>query len=107
MIHPANGEKIANKSNRQLYLCGHALRAGLDSAFRYRLITLNVHSSLEAVGLLAAVTTRLAAAGISVNAVSAVYHDHLFVAPGRAEEACGILRDLMVNRAEQTSPGHR
>lgn len=48
-----------------------ALRAGLEGTFRCRLITLKVHSSLEAVGLLAAVTTRLADAGISVNAVSA------------------------------------
>ena len=84
-----------------------ALRAGLEGIFRCRLITLNVHSSLDAVGLLAAVTTRLAAAGISVNAVSAFHHDHLFVAPERAEEACGILRDLMVNRGEQTSQTHR
>jgi hypothetical protein len=71
-----------------------ALRAGLEGTFRCRLITLKVHSSLEAVGLLAAVTTRLADAGISVNAVSAFYHDHLFVAPERAEEACGILRSM-------------
>lgn len=72
-----------------------ALRAGLDASFRCRPITLKVHSSLEAVYLLATVTTRLAAADISVNAVSAFYHDHLFVAPERAEEACAILWDLM------------
>ncbi len=73
-----------------------ALRAGLDTSFRCQQITLKVHSSFEAVGLLAAVTTRLSAAGISVIAVSAFYHDHLFVAPERAEEACGILRNLMI-----------
>lgn len=71
-----------------------AFRAGLDGSFRCRLITLTVHSALEAVGLLAAVTTGLAAAGIAVNAVSAFYHDHLFVALERAEEACEILRKL-------------
>ncbi|WP_065754215.1 ACT domain-containing protein [Bradyrhizobium paxllaeri] len=57
-----------------------------------RLITLTVHSSLEAVGFLAAVTARLAEAGISVNAVSAFYHDHLFVPEHRADEA---LRHLL------------
>jgi uncharacterized protein len=50
--------------------------AGLPYQFPSRLITLAVHSSLEAVGLLAAITVRLAEAGISVNAVSAFYHDH-------------------------------
>jgi uncharacterized protein len=73
-----------------------ALRAGLEGSFRCRLVTLKVHSSLEAVGLLAAVTTALGAAGISVNAVSAFYHDHLFVAPEHAEKACAILRELRV-----------
>ena len=53
--------------------------AGLPYQFASRLITLTVHSSLEAVGFLAAITGRLAEAGISVNAVSAFYHDHLFV----------------------------
>ena len=61
--------------------------AGLPSQCPSRLITLTVHSSSEAVGFLAAVTGRLAEAGISVNAVSAYYHDHLFVPEHRADEA--------------------
>ena len=68
--------------------------AGLPYQFPSRLITLTVHSSLEAVGFLAAITARLAAAGISVNAVSAFYHDHLFVPDDRAEEALGLLQDM-------------
>jgi hypothetical protein len=55
------------------------------------MVTLTVHSALDAVGFLAAITTRLAAAGISVNAVSAFFHDHLFVPVGRAEETVEIL----------------
>ena len=58
------------------------------------MITLNIHSSLEAVGFLAAITTRLAAAGMGVNPVSAFYHDHLFVPAERAEEAMELLRQL-------------
>jgi len=42
-------------------------------------ITLSVYSSLNAIGFLAAITERLARAGISVNAVSAFSHDHLLI----------------------------
>jgi uncharacterized protein len=68
--------------------------AGLPYQFASRLITLTVHSSLEAVGFLAAITGRLAEAGISVNAVSAFYHDHLFVPEHRANEALRHLLDM-------------
>lgn len=71
-----------------------ALRAGLAGTFRSRMITLDIHSSLEAVGFLAAITRRLAAAGMGVNPVSAFYHDHLFVPADRAEEATQILEQL-------------
>jgi hypothetical protein len=68
--------------------------AGLAGSFLSRLITLTVASALEAVGFLAAVTARLAAAGIAVNAVSAFHHDHLFVPVDRAEEALAILKAM-------------
>jgi hypothetical protein len=71
-----------------------AKAAGLTASFRCRMITLNIQSSLEAVGFLAAITTRLAAAGMGVNPVSAFYHDHLFVPAERAEEALGLLAEL-------------
>jgi uncharacterized protein len=71
-----------------------ARRAGLSGTFPCRMITLSVHSSLQAVGFLAAVTTRLAAAGLSVNPVSGYFHDHLFVPAGRAEDAMRILEEL-------------
>jgi hypothetical protein len=54
---------------------------------------LTVHSSLEAVGFLAAITARLAETGISVNVVSAFYHDHLFVPHDRADEALARIFD--------------
>lgn len=77
-----------------------AKAAGLEGVFRSRMITLNIHSSLEAVGFLAAITTRLATADMGVNPVSAFYHDHLFVPAGRAEEAIVILESL----AEESRP---
>lgn len=76
-----------------------AARAGLTSAFPCRWITLRVHSSLAAVGFLAAVTAHLADRGIAVNAVSAFHHDHLFVPAARAEEAMGVLRTLAEHAA--------
>ncbi|MCM2369495.1 ACT domain-containing protein [Aporhodopirellula aestuarii] len=67
---------------------------GIDFSYVCRMITLKVHSSLEAVGFLAAVTARLAQSRISVNVVSAYYHDHLFVPTGSADEAMKVLEDL-------------
>lgn len=71
-----------------------AIAQGWPYTYDCRQITLTVHSSLEAIGLLAAVTTALAAEGISVNPVSAYYHDHLFVPADRAEEAMACLNKL-------------
>jgi uncharacterized protein len=68
--------------------------AGLNHAFASRLIKLTVHSALDAVGFLAAITARLATAGISVNAVSAFHHDHLFVPIDRADEAMALLQNI-------------
>lgn len=68
--------------------------AGLRGVFRCRMITLEIHSSLEAVGFLAAITAQLAAAGLGVNPVSAFHHDHLFVPADRAEEAVAVLERL-------------
>ncbi|UDL87486.1 ACT domain-containing protein [Mesorhizobium sp. PAMC28654] len=75
---------------------GEAKAAGLQATFRCRMVTLNIHSSLEAVGFLAAITTRLATAGMGVNPVSAFYHDHLFVPADRAEDAMELLQGLAV-----------
>lgn len=72
---------------------------GLPSVFSCRLITLEVHSALDAVGFLAAVTTRLAKHGIGVNPVAAFHHDHLFVPEEHAEAAMHALLDLAAEHA--------
>ena len=64
-------------------------RLSYESTFRR--ITLGVHSSLDAVGLTAAVSERLAQNGISANMVAGFYHDHVFVPADRAEEALALL----------------
>lgn len=57
-------------------------------------ITLAVNSDLAAVGFLAAMTKKLAEGDISVNAVSAFYHDHLFVPYEKAKKAMSLLEEL-------------
>ena len=74
--------------------CGSAHAHGFDAAPAMRRITLTVHSSLEAVGLTAAVATCLAQAGISANVVAAYHHDHVFVPEADAETAVVALRQL-------------
>lgn len=63
-----------------------------DSTWAY--IELTVHSALTAVGFLAVISQRLAEAGISVNVVSAYYHDHLFVPWEQREQAMAVLCEL-------------
>lgn len=70
-----------------------AEREGLQFEFLCRMITLNIHSSLEAVGFLARVTSRLAALGMGVNPVAGYYHDHLFIPADRAEDALKALNE--------------
>jgi len=67
---------------------------GLAASPPMRMITLTVHSSLEAVGLTAAFATALTKAGISANVVAAFHHDHIFVPERDAERALETLRAL-------------
>lgn len=63
-----------------------------DAVYKY--ITLEVHSSLDAVGLTAAVSTKLTEDGISANVVAAFYHDHIFVQTQHAKQAVNSLKEL-------------
>lgn len=88
-----------------------AERHGVPFRTVFRAITLNVHSSLEAVGLTAAVAGRLARHGISANIVAAYYHDHIFVPAPDAERALVALQALQAEAAEadliRNPPGRR
>ncbi|MCQ4043746.1 ACT domain-containing protein [Streptantibioticus rubrisoli] len=68
--------------------------AGLAYDYVSGWITLRIHSALEAVGLTAAVSKELAAAGLSCNVVAGFHHDHLFVPYENADEAVAILETL-------------
>ena len=62
-----------------------------DPAGDWARISLGVHSSLDAVGLTAALSSRLAEIGISANIVAALHHDHIFVPWDRRDEALAAL----------------
>lgn len=91
-FHEAEGITIILKKDT-------AEQEELDYDFPSRMVTFNVHSSLNAVGFLAAITEKLAAHGISVNAISAYYHDHIFVPTERTEEVMRLLSELANNSA--------
>lgn len=76
-----------------------ARAAGFPVEAPMALITLNVYSALDGVGLTAAVATALAEAGIACNMVAALNHDHVFVPVDRAEEALDILTALQAAAA--------
>ena len=71
-----------------------AEKFNFDYTYKCRMVTLNVHSSLEAVGFMAAVATRLAEEGLSSNPVSAFYHDHLFVKEEESERVVKVLENM-------------
>ena len=63
-----------------------------DSTFR--MITLTIHSSLDAVGLTAAVATKLTEHNISANVIAAFHHDHILVPTDKADLAMTALAEL-------------
>ncbi|MCI0142512.1 GNAT family N-acetyltransferase [Arthrobacter bambusae] len=69
-------------------------RLGLSYDFVAAWITLQIHSALEAVGLTAAVSSALTAAGISCNVLAGFHHDHLLVPSTERRHAMEVLELL-------------
>lgn len=67
---------------------------GIKYESLFSCITLTVHSSLEAVGLTAAFSSKLAEHGISANVMAGYFHDHIFVQKELAEEAIAAISEL-------------
>ena len=65
--------------------------AGLPYESVFGKITLGVHSSLDAVGLTAAVSARLAEHGLAANVVAGYFHDHVFVSVADGQRALDAL----------------
>lgn len=71
-----------------------AAAAGLMSENPMVMITLQVNSALDGVGLTAAVATALTQASIPCNVVAANHHDHIFVPVDKADSAVQTLLGL-------------
>jgi hypothetical protein len=67
---------------------------GPDPSGGWARISLGIHSSLEAIGLTAELSARLANKGISANIIAGLFHDHLFVPWDRRDEALDCLRPV-------------
>jgi hypothetical protein len=87
MVEEADGTTIVVEAE-----LARANGAPVDAEFAW--LTLTVWSSLEAVGLTAAVSRVLADAGIACNVLAGYHHDHLLVPSARADEAIAVLRAL-------------
>ena len=63
-----------------------------ESAFKR--ITLRIHSSLEAIGLTGAFSSKLTEHEISANVIAGYYHDHIYVQSDHAEKAMKALNEF-------------
>lgn len=77
-----------------ILLADDAKQAKIPFDGTYKQITLTVHSSLEAVGLTAAVAAKLTEYDISANVVAAYYHDHIYVPSDKAQLAMSALNEF-------------
>jgi uncharacterized protein len=69
-------------------------KAGIMNIEKWARITLQIHSSLQAVGLTAAFAATLGKAGISANVIAGFHHDHILVQWERRHDAMLALQEL-------------
>ena len=69
------------------------------------MITLTVHSSLEAVGFIAVIARRLAEKEIPCNTVAGFYHDHLFIPVDKSSEAMAVLGQVRTDQQANAVAG--
>jgi uncharacterized protein len=77
-----------------LTLVGRAdilLAAGYVLNSEWAHITLQIHSSLEAIGLTAAFAAALGQVGVSANVIAGFHHDHIFVQWDKRDAAMAAL----------------
>lgn len=79
-------------------------RLGLSYDFVASWITIDVRSSLEAVGLTAAMSAALTSAKISCNVLAGFHHDHLLVPVADAPRAMAVLVELAAENASRQAP---
>lgn len=68
---------------------------GLSYKSTFKGITLEVHSSLDAVGLTAVFSKKLTEHGISANVIAGYFHDHIYVQSEFADKAMKALKELV------------
>ncbi|WP_018330234.1 ACT domain-containing protein [Actinomycetospora chiangmaiensis] len=100
--HPATGRALAvvveDEGVTLVLRRPDADELGVAYGFVAAWLTLTVHSALEAVGLTAAFSGALGAAGISCNVLAGFHHDHLLVPVADRDRALGVIRSLRVAR---------
>ena len=86
---------FAEAEGPSLVVEASAWPAGIGQASApYARLTMMVHSSLEAIGMTAAMAAALTEAGISANVIAAYYHDHIFVPWDRRHDAMTAIEAL-------------
>lgn len=93
-VEQAHGMMVEDEGLSLILPRAEAQKLGFSVDFPFRQITLMVYSSLNGIGLTAAVATALADEGIPANVVSATHHDHIFVPLKQADKALDTLREL-------------
>ena len=88
------GSFLEQEGRTLVLLEQRAKQMGLQYEAVLSWITLDVYSSLQAVGLTAHVSSALAEQGIACNVIAGYHHDHLFVPRQDSSRAMEILNAL-------------